>query len=87
MTIESADAKLARIEEKIDGLDKRLAERCSGYLGRIQSLEKGQVDQGKRIGTLEAADNKRKGAWAAMMGIAGAAGALGGAVVKFLWGQ
>ncbi|MDL2267162.1 hypothetical protein LJC46_04145 [Desulfovibrio sp. OttesenSCG-928-G15] len=95
---ESPDARIARLEEAVknlgermeerfDGLDARLAERCSGYAGRIESLEKGQVNQGKRIGELEAADNKRKGAWAAMLGVAGAAGAIGGAIVKFLWGQ
>ena len=36
---ESTEARLARIEEKIDGLDKRLAERMHGYLGRIEALE------------------------------------------------
>lgn len=80
---ESAEAKLARIEEKIDGLDKRLAERCQGSLGRILSLEKGQKHQGERIGRLEAADNKRKGAYAVLLALAGAAGAAGAFMERF----
>lgn len=80
---ESAEVRLARIEEKIDGLEKRLAERFFGYLGRIEALEESSVRQGKRIGRLERADEQRRGGLAVMAAIWAGAGALGALVFRY----
>ena len=80
--VESTEARLARIEEKIDGLDKRLAERMHGYLGRIEALEESSIRQGKRIGQLEQAEQQRKGGVAVMAAIFAGAGALGAWAAK-----
>ena len=81
--VESTEARLARIEEKIDGLDKRLAGRMHGYLGRIEALEESSIRQGKRIGLLEQAEQQRKGGLAVMTAIWAGAGAIGAMAARF----
>lgn len=80
----SVDERLGRIEEMLKGLDARLAERCSGYLGRIQTLEKSVARQGERIGRLEAQANYGKGGRAAVLTALGLAFAAGGLLMKLL---
>ena len=83
MTVfESTEARLARIEEKIDGLDKRLAERMHGYLGRIEALEESSIRQGVRLGKLEQAEHHRRGGLAVMAAIWAGAGAVGAFAFK-----
>ena len=92
---ESADVRLSRLEEKIDGMNTlleekfdglncRLSERCSGHLGRIESLEKTTVRFGERIGKLEADQNRQKGGKAVIMGMLTAGAAAGGLLVKMI---
>lgn len=80
----TTEERLARIEEKLDGLDARLQERCSGYLGRIQVLEKSMLRQGERIGRLEAETYHAKGGRAALLAAFTLASAAGGLLVKVL---
>lgn len=81
---ESQDARLARIEEKLDGLDKRLAERCGSNVGRIESLEKSVVRLGERVGKIEAAGYRQEGGFIAISKILVIGAALGGLIVKLL---
>lgn len=86
--LESTEARLARIEEKIDGLDKRLAERMHGYLGRIEALEESSIRQGVRIGRLERQEEHRRGGLAVMAAVWAGAGVVGGIVFRFFpWGS
>lgn len=86
LTRESPEARLARIEEKIDGLDKRLAERFFAYLGRIEALEESAARRDERLGRLERADEQRRGGLAVMAAIWAGAGAVGAMVFRFLPG-
>ena len=81
---ESQDIRLARIEEKLDALDKRLAERCNGSIGRIEGLEKSVARFGERIGKLEAASHRQEGGFLAVSKILAVGAALGGLLVKLL---
>ena len=81
---ESQDARLARIEEKLDGLDKRLAERCNSNVGRIESLEKSVVRLGERVGKLEAKGHRQDGGILAISKTLAAVAAQGGLLVKLL---
>ena len=81
---ESQDARLARIEEKLDGLDKRLAERWHSNAGRIESLEKSVVRLGERVGKLEAIGHRQEGGFLAISKTLAAGAALGGLLVKLL---
>ncbi len=81
---ESQDARLARIEEKLDGLDKRLAERCGSNVGRIESLEKSVVRLGERVGKIEADGHRQQGGFIAISKILIIGAALGGLIVKIL---
>ena len=81
---DSFDARMARIEEKLDGMDKRLAERCNSNIGRIDSLEKSVVRLGERVGKLEAKGYRQEGGWMAVGKILAVGAALGGLIVKLL---
>ena len=82
--VESQDARLARIEEKLDGLDQRLADRWHSNLGRIESLEKSAVRLGERVGNLEAKGHRHDGGVLAISKTLAAGAALGGLLVKLL---
>ena len=81
---ESFDARMARIEEKIDALDKRLSERCNGSMGRIESLEKSVIRLGERVGKMEAFGHRQEGGILAISKILAVGVALGGLFVKLL---
>ncbi|WP_298034739.1 hypothetical protein [uncultured Desulfovibrio sp.] len=76
--------RLARIEEKIDGLGLRFGERLATVEARLHSLEKSSERRGERLGKLEAAEERRKGGFAAMAFVWAAAATVGGLVAKFL---
>ena len=81
---ESQDIRLARIEEKLDGLDKRLSERCNGNVGRIDSLEKSIARLGERVGRLETKGHIQEGGFLAVSKILAVGAALGGLLVKLM---
>lgn len=90
MTNEPIEARMARMEEKIDALTNHMGERCGVSVGRIGALEKSTIRQGERLGKLELAEERRKGGMAVMMALWAAAGTLGAVVSRFLpgsWGQ
>ena len=76
--------RLARIEEKIDGLGLRFGERLATVETRLHGLEKSSERRGERLGKLEAAEERRKGGLAVMAVVWAAAAALGGAIAKFM---
>jgi hypothetical protein len=76
--------RLARIEEKIDGLGLRFGERLATVEARLHGLEKSSERRGERLGKLEAAEERRKGGIAVMAMVWAAAAAIGGIVVRFL---
>jgi len=76
--------RLARIEEKIDGLGQRFGERLATMEARLNGLEKSSERRGERLGKLEAAEERRKGGFAVMAFAWAAAATVGGMVVKFL---
>jgi len=76
--------RLARIEEKIDGLGLRFGERLATVEARLNGLEKSSERRGERLGKLEAAEERRKGGIAVMAVIWGLAAAIGGMAAKFL---
>ena len=77
--------RLARIEEKIDGLGLRCGERLATVEARISGLEKSSERRGERLGKLEAAEERRKGGFAVLAIIWTAAAAIGGMLVRYLW--
>ncbi len=77
--------RLARIEEKIDGLGLRFGERLATVEARISGLEKSSERRGERLGKLEAAEERRKGGFAVLAIIWTAAAAIGGMLVRYLW--
>jgi hypothetical protein len=76
--------RLARIEEKIDGLGQRFGERLATVEARLHGLEKSSERRGERLGKLEAAEERRKGGFAVMAMVWVAAAAIGGMVVSYL---
>lgn len=76
--------RLARIEEKIDGLGLRFGERLATVEARLHGLEKSSERRGERLGKLEAAEERRKGGFAVMACAWAAAATVGGLVAKFL---
>ncbi|MDL2279075.1 hypothetical protein LJC15_00225 [Desulfovibrio sp. OttesenSCG-928-G11] len=82
MITESTEARLARIEEKLDGIFARLSERCGGNVARLNSHEKSINRFGERLGKLEADQHQRKGGKAAVIGLLTGGGVLGGLAVK-----
>jgi hypothetical protein len=76
--------RLARIEEKIDGLGLRFGERLATVEARLHGLEKSSERRGERLGKLEAAEERRKGGFAVMAMVWAAAAAIGGIVVRYL---
>lgn len=82
--LESSDARLARIEEKLDGLDKRLIERCATSAARLTTLEKSINKQGERLGRLEGESQHAKGGKAAILALLAGGGVVGGLLVKLL---
>ena len=76
--------RLARIEEKIDGLGLRFGERLATVEARLNGLEKSSERRGERLGKLEAAEERRKGGVAVMAMVWAAAAAIGGIVVRYL---
>lgn len=88
--MESFDARLARIEEKLDGLAVRVGERCAGNNARIEAHDKSLIRFGERLGRLEAEREQRKGGKAAitLLVVVGAAlGGLGAKLVEWLGRQ
>jgi hypothetical protein len=85
---QSVDARLARIEEKIDGLDRLLTARCAGCHTRIGALEKSCLRQGERLGKLEAVEQQRRGGKGVLLtlgaGLSAVLGALGALTAKLL---
>ena len=77
--------RLARIEEKIDGLGLRFGERLATVEARISGLEKSSERRGERLGRLEAAEERRRGGFAVLAIIWAAAAAIGGMLVRYLW--
>jgi hypothetical protein len=77
---QSVDARLARIEEKIDGLDKLLTARCAGCHTRIGALEKSCLRQGERLGKLEALEHQRRGGKGVLLALGAVISATLGAV-------
>ncbi len=82
MTEESMEVHLARIEEKLDALDKRLLERCAISGARLSALEQSIIKQGERIGRLEAENHRIGGGKAAIMAMLTGAGVVGGLLAK-----
>ncbi len=83
MPLESQDARLARIEEKLDAMDKRLHERCAVSGERMRIFEKSIGNFGERLGKVEAVMQQVKGGKAVVMAMLAGAGAVGGLLVKF----
>ena len=82
--VESFESRTVRIEEKLDGLDKRLSERCNGSVGRIDGIEKAVFRLGERIGKLEANGYRQEGGFIAVTKIFAVGAALGGLLVKLI---
>ena len=81
---EPFEARLARIEEKLDGLFQRLSERSSSNTTRLDGHDKTIARFGERIGKLEAEHERHKGGKAVVIGLLSGGGIAGGLLVKVL---
>lgn len=80
---ESQDARLARMEEKMDAMQRQLVERCAASGERMRQLEKSISNFGERMGKVEAVIQQINGGKAVIMAMLAVAGAIGGLLVKF----